>query len=429
MHETELPSTIQTEVTILGAALLDGAAILDATSALQSHDFSLDSHQRVFRCISRMLKTGRAVDYITVMETLKASGELDAVGGPAYVAYLMEGVPRNVKIAEHCRILRESSFSRTAMRSIADALGRLQAREDGAEVVDGLMRSLTQQRPDETRWARDYIPELDSQLERQAYTVVSTGLPDLNVVLRGGYRTKELAVIGAWPSGGKSALCRQAERAALKSGIGTHAASVEIPGQRWLMHHAARVAGLPAWKTREPERMCMEDKGSMRWAFDQMQDWPYRIDDAAGLTIDALLSRWRLSAMRHETRFFTLDFLQLLVHDANKELAEIANIVRSLKQFAKEYDVSVLALAQLTEVRGDSKGDARPQLKFLRGSGVIRQIADLILLLDRGEDMDASGNMVKTGEDWIIVAKNRDGTTGPVKAFFNTDRLEYEARA
>lgn len=141
-------------------------------------------------------------------------------------------------------------------------------------------------------------------------------------------------------------------------------------------------------------------------------------------TSPSLISKAKLSAMRFGTRLFTVDFLQLLIQNARNEVAEMADIVWKLKRFAKDYDVAVVGLSQLTEDRGTGKSDGEPRLNQMRGSGAIRQAADVIVLCSRPEDEHGR----KTGLDALDIAKNRDGVTGRVPSRFVAERLEFEGR-
>lgn len=414
-----------TEVAVLGAMVLDYAAVMDATSILTESDFHLDSHQRIYATMLGMARAGQHIDTRTLMDELSMKKILEAVGGGAYIFFLTEGIPRNLNIVSYVRTVQDAGMGRRGIERLQLAMSELaeHARPCG-EILDDLSHSLMSQRTDTTKGISDVLPLVMESMERPSATVISTGIPGLNATLRGGWRTKELGIIAAFPSGGKSALVRQTERAAMRDSLGTHAFSIEIADERWLRHHAGNAAGLASWKTREPHRMSDFDKESFKDAIGKMDAWKYRIDDAAGLNIDALISKAKLSAIRFGAKLFTVDFLQLLIQNARNEVSEITDIVWKLKRFAKDYDVAVVALSQLTEDRGTGKGDGEPRINQMRGSGAIRQAADVVVLCDRPEDNEGA----KTSEDWLIVAKNRDGVTGKIAVAFDTAPLEFKDR-
>lgn len=413
------------EVACLGAMLLEFGAVMDATAVLSDGDFHLDSHARIYGAMKRMARAGQGIDTVTVCDELAMRKELEAVGGNAYVAWLTEGIPRNLNIESYVRIVQDAGMGRRGVQRLQVALAELLEHSRTCQsVLDDLSHDLADQRMDTTKGVSEVLPKVHESLERPSATVISTGIPDLNATLKGGWRTKELSIIAAFPSGGKSALVRQTERAAMHEGMGTHAFSIEIADERWLRHHAGRIAGLPSWKTREPHKMGDWEKDCFKEALGKMDAWPYRIDDAAGMGIDGLISKAKLSAMRFGTKLFTVDFLQLLIQNARNEVSEITDIVWKLKRFAKDYDVAVVALSQLTEDRGTGKVDGEPRLNQMRGSGAIRQAADVVLLCSRPEDDEGR----KSGEDAIICAKQRDGVTGKVPVRFNAEKLEFEGR-
>ena len=414
------------EVAILGAMLLgDVLAVADATATLAPEDFALDSHQRAFRTMKAMAARGEAIDSLTVSQVLRQRKELDSIGGMAYLMELENDVPRGMSIASYVRIVQDEAMARRALGVLQEAQRALMERsEPSVDVLDRMSHALAHERVSQSKHVSEVLAVVAQEMEAPTGMVLSTGVRDLDTALQGGYRTQELAIIGAFPSGGKSALVRQTERAALKSEIPAHSFSIEIADKRWVRHHAGREAGLAAWKTRELDKLNVVDRAAFVQGMLRMDSWPYYIDDAAGLTIDSLLARARLSVMRYGTKLFTVDFLQLLIQNHAKEVAEIADIVWRLKRFAKEYDVAVVALSQLTEDRGSGHGDSKPRLNQMRGSGAIRQAADVVVLCYRPED--ETGN--KTGDDELIVGKQRDGVTGPVLAKFNPETLCFEGR-
>lgn len=413
------------EIACLGAMLLDIGAVADATAVLDIGDFYLDSHQRIYAALRRMAKAGKGIDFLTLQAELAMSKELDAVGGPAYIAFLTEGIPRNLNIVSYVGTIRDAGMGRRGVARLQLALADLSERaRPCGEILDDLAHDMMRGRVDTTRGISEVLPAVAETLVRPSATTISTGITELDIILRGGWRTKELGIIAAFPSGGKSALVRQTERAAMHKGEGTHAFSIEIADERWLRHHAGRLAGLSSWKTREPHKMADFDKDGFKEALGKMDAWLYRIDDAAGIGIDGLISKAKLSAMRFGTKLFTVDFLQLLIQNARNEVSEITDIVWKLKRFAKDYDVAVVGLSQLTEDRGTGKADGEPRLNQMRGSGAIRQAADVVVLCGRPEDEEGR----KTGLDVLDIAKNRDGVTGKVPVRFSADKLEFEAR-
>lgn len=413
----------QAEMTVLGAMLLDPVALQDASAALREDDFFLDSHQRIFRVLSSLVAAGQRVDTLVVMTRLKAKGELDSIGGLGYLMELEGGVPRHPVIDHHVRSLQERSLARKGIHACQRAQQRLLGLENATEVLDELSRDLVQERPDDSKHVSDVLPRALKSLEPGNYTRIATGIPELDEMTRGGGRTKELWIIGAQPSAGKSALCRQIERSVLRQNLGLHAFTIEVSDEVWVNFHLADLAGVPAWKLREPELLSITDKDYLRGAAVKLDQSPYILDDAGSVHIDTLLAKARLSVMRHGTRVVTVDYLQM-ISGSEKNLKEVlGNAAKRLKQFAKDNDCWVIALSQLAR-QGDI--NVRPTVQHLKESGDLEAAADVVVLNYRPKDTETGQYQ---GEDELIVGKQRNGRVGRLEMWFDPNSLTFKSRS
>lgn len=403
--------------------ILDPLALHDGLAALTQNDFVLDSHQRILKAMHRMASAGEHIDIITVSSALQFSHELDAVGGMAYLALLTEGIPRNPIISNYVRVIRERTVARRGIVACQDAITRLMGRDGTAtEILDGLNRILAQDRPDDSKPIGTVLPEAVRALSENSAPAISTGIRELDEMTRGGGRTKELWVIGALPSSGKSALCRQLERAAIAQGYGVHTHSIEVPDVPWVQFHMAHMAGVPPWKLRDISELRRDERSALLAAAQQMEAWPYQIDDAGSVHLNTLLAKSRLSVMRHGTKVVTVDYLQML-HGDEKNLKELlGQAAKRLKQFAKDNDCLVIALSQLSRT-GDING--KPIVQHLKESGDIEAAADVIILNYRPKDLETGKY---TGDDELIIGKQRNGVVGAIPMRFNPSKLCFESR-
>ena len=418
-----VPSSEHMEVAILGAMLVDPIAVADGTAKLEATDFSRDSHQRVFRAILAVQEDQFGVDYTTVRAELERRRELDSIGGLAYLAFLSEGIPRNFNIESYVRIVKDKSLARRAMGVLHDGLARLSDdSEDSVEVVDWVLRSLTVERRQDSVSAYDAMPAALAGLDTMDARVIPTGIREIDEFTSGGMRTKELWIIGALPSRGKSSLARQFERGALRAGVPVHTHTIEMPKEDWLLLHAAAVGGVPVWKLRQPRLMPTADKHALRVGAATVQNWPLMLDDDGSAHINTMLARSRLSVMRHKTKVVVIDFLQLTDGDEKELRHRMGTAAKKWKQFAKANDCCVVVLSQLAR-RGDI--NARPTMQDLKESGDLEAAADVILLNYLPVD-PATG--LFTGEDEIIVGKQRHGPIGSIPMRYINTSLCFGSR-
>jgi replicative DNA helicase len=413
-----VPASIHTEVAILGAIMLDPLALADARARLVAGDFILDSHQRVYRAI---LAVGEGADFTTVRAELERRREMDAIGGINYLLSLTEGIPRNFNIQAYVEIVLQKAMLRRVMQICHDGQVRAQDEsEDAYEVADWITKQLTEERPEQSVSVFDAMPKALKSLDESAGNVISTGIRELDDFTSGGMRTKELWIIGALPSRGKSSLARQLERGALWAGVPVHTHTIEMGNNEWLNYHAAVVGGVPAWKLRTPYAMPVMDRHNMNVGGATVQNWPFLLDDCGQVHINTLLAKSRLSVMRHGTKVVVVDYLQMLDGDEKEKRNQMGTAAKKLKQFAKVHDCCVVALSQLAR-RGDI--NARPTMQDLKESGDLEAAGDVILLNYMPVD---DGHF--TGDDEIIIAKQRHGAIGSIPMRYDKETLTFRAR-
>ena len=437
-----LPSSIHTEIAILGAMLLDGVAISDATAKLRAEDFSLDSHQRVYRCIVDLMAVGHAVDYTTVRADLERKRELDSIGGPAYLAYLSEGIPRNFNIESYVRIVKDKSLLRTLMSIFHDGATRASDQsEDAISVLGDVEAKLADVADSAIQRGFAGIAEIVAssfgtidKLYEQGREI--TGLKTHYIEfdrMTSGLQDSELIIIAARPSMGKTAWAINiAQNAAVHDGKVVAVFSLEMSKESLLRRMLASEALVNSRKI-QTGFLPKEDKGKLLAALERLMESKMFIDDTPGINLAEMRAKARrLKQQEGRLDLIVIDYLQLMtgsVGSSQKKFEnrtqEVSAVSRGLKALAKEMKVPVVALSQLSRGSEQRTGDKKPLLSDLRESGSIEQDADVVAFIHREEYYDRENEDLK-GKAEIIIAKQRNGPTGSCQLAYLSDYTRFE---
>lgn len=437
-----LPSSVHTEVAILGAMLLDGIAISDATAKLRPEDFSLDSHQRVYRCIVDLMSVGHAVDLTTVRAELERRRELDSIGGAAYLAYLTEGIPRNLSIESYVRIVKDKSLLRQLMGIFHDGVLRASDQsEDAITVLGDIEARLADIADSAIQRGLSGIGEIVSESfgsidklyeQGREITGLATHYTDFDR-MTSGLQDSELVIIAARPSMGKTAWAINiAQNAAVRDGKVVAVFSLEMSKESLLRRLLASEALVNSRKI-QTGFLAREDKGKLLAALERLMESKMFIDDTPGVSLAEMRAKCRrLKQQEGRLDLVLVDYLQLMtgVNNSGKKSfenrnQEVSSISRGLKALAKELKVPVVALSQLSRGSEQRTGDKKPLLSDLRESGSIEQDADVVCFIHREEYYDRENEDVK-GKAEIIVAKQRNGPTGSVHLAYLADYTRFE---
>jgi replicative DNA helicase len=403
--------------------VMDGVSACEGVSRLEADDFLLDSHRRMFSAILELNKRGIELDTTVLMDELSRRHELDAVGGRGYVRALTEGIPRNCRTEQYVARIQERSLARRGAKAAEIAIQRFyDSGESSQAVCDDLISALSGERKQTGLYARDIIGPALLSLDSSDDRVIPTGIPEIDDLTNGGMRTKELWIIGANPSRGKSSLLRQFELGAIQSGNKVHTHTCEMPSQEWILLHTAALSSVPVWKIRQTKFLSAVERDRMVGAGEQIEKWQMLLDDESDVSIESLVAKSRISAMRDGVRMVGVDYIQLVRGEGREIRQQVGNIALRLKQFAKKHDCCVVALSQLAR-----KGDlnARPTMQDLKESGDLEAHADVIIMPYRPLDT-TTGKF--TGEDELIITKQRNGSIGKADMVYNTDNLRFESR-
>jgi replicative DNA helicase len=436
--EAGLPANIDAEKTILGAILLDNAAHAEAAEVIKPDDFSLDSHRRIYLRMSELMDTGRAVDIVTLANELARYKEVESVGGVAYLASLTEGLPRRPVIEEYIRIVKDKSLLRRLMgicsAAIAraadqseDAIGVLDATE--SQLLEVSESGLTQGLQPLDIIVRDSFGTIDNLYKQsREITGLATNFYQFDR-MTSGLQKGELIIIAARPSMGKTALAINiAQNAAVYHNAIAAIFSLEMSKSSLLRRMLAAQARVDQRRL-QTGFLGREDQGKLQSALGQLVDSRIFIDDSAGISLAEMRAKARrLKQNAGGLDLVLVDYLQLMsatLPTAGRKgyenrTQEVSAISRGLKAMAKELDVPVVALSQLSrasERRGDDK---RPLLSDLRESGSIEQDADVVAFIHRDSYYNRDEEMTESdrAQSELIIAKQRNGPTGTVHLNF-----------
>ncbi len=436
--DSGLPANVDAEKTILGAILLDNAAHAEAAEKLDSEDFSLDSHRRIFLRMTELMNESRAVDIVTLSNELARMKEIETVGGVAYLASLTEGLPRRPVIEEYIRIVKDKSLLRKLMLICSAAIAR--AADQGESALEVLGAAESQLMEVSEKGLTQGLQRLDQIVEHSFGTIdnlykqsreitgLATGYTKLDE-MTSGLQKGELIIIAARPSMGKSALAINiAENAAIGSNAIVAVFSLEMSKESLLRRMLASQAWVDQQKLQKGF-LGHEDHEKLVNALGQLVETRLFIDDTAGISLAEMRARARrLKQNAGGLDLVVVDYLQLMsatVPSSGKRnyenrTQEVSAISRGLKALAKELKVPVVALSQLSRAGVQRKDDHRPMLSDLRESGSIEQDADVVAFIHRESyyKRDEEMSQEEKAKSELILAKQRNGPTGTIHLNF-----------
>jgi replicative DNA helicase len=433
-----LPANVDAEKTILGAILLDNAAHSEAAEKLTPDDFSLDSHRRIYLRMCELMDSQRAVDIVTLSHELQRFKEIEAVGGVAYLASLTEGLPRRPVIEEYIRIVKEKSLFRKLMAICSMAIARAADQSDAAlDIVGEAERQLLEATQSSITYGLQPLDQIvagsfgsiDKLYEQsREVTGLATDFTDLDR-MTSGLQKGELIIIAARPSMGKTAFAINiAQNAAINHNAVVAVFSLEMSKESLLRRMLASQAWVDQRKL-QTGFLGREDHDKLQSALGQLVESRLFIDDTAGISLTEMRAKARrLKQTSGALDLIVVDYLQLMTatqpgagrKGPENRTQEVSAISRGLKALAKELEVPVIALSQLSrasERRGDDK---RPLLSDLRESGSIEQDADVVAFIHRDAYYDRDNELSESdkAKSEIIIAKQRNGPTDTVHLNF-----------
>jgi replicative DNA helicase len=436
--ERPLPQNLDAERSILGAILLDNHALNAAIENLKPEDFFLEQHRRVFNQMIALGESQQAIDLVTLTESLHRVGELESSGGAPYLASLADGMPRVSNVEHYARIVREKALLRNLIHATHNIQQRALEGEDGADaILDNAESSIFALAEDRVKAGlipvKDIVRDNFERLERifregKSITGVSTGYTELDKLLS-GLQPSELLILAARPSQGKTALALNfAENISIRAGSPVAFFSLEMSKESLLQRLVASVAQIDAHKFRSGH-LSREDWRRMTEALGTISSAPLWIDDAGSTSVLEIGAKARRLKREKGLSLVVVDYLQLITgrgRFSNRQ-EEVSSISRGLKGLAKELQIPVLVLSQLT--RAPEREERGPQLSDLRESGAIEQDADVVMFIYRPHWSKMEASPEERDQAEIQVAKQRNGPTDKVRFVFRSRLTRFEEAA
>ncbi|MFQ5743756.1 MAG: replicative DNA helicase [Acidobacteriota bacterium] len=426
IKEHILPHNLEAERSVLGAILLDNQAFNAAAEVLTPEDFYGEPNRIVFKGMVHLAERNAAIDAVTLADELSRGNGLEHAGGPAYLASLVDGLPRALNVDHYARIVKDKASLRNLISSANAIISTAMAGEDETDmIIDQAERSIFEIAEEKVKRGflsvQDLAPDTMRELEelherRELVTGVPTGFKRLDV-LTAGLQSGDLVIIAGRPSMGKTTLALNiAQHVAVRHGGVVGIFSLEMSTSQLIRRLMAAEAEVDAHKLASGF-LSEKDLNALLNSLQLLSESKIFIDDSAAPTLLEMRSKARRLKAEHGLDLLVIDYLQLMGGGGkyeNRNL-EIGAISRALKGLAKELEVPVLALSQLSRAP-ESRSEHRPQLSDLRESGNLEQDADVVAFIFREEVYSPDPGLQGTAE--LIIAKQRNGPTGFVPLAF-----------
>ena len=419
------PNDIEAEQAILGSMLTDKDAVASAIEVLKPDDFYREDNKAIYEAITNLYSRSEPVDIITVKAELTANGKFENIGGLEYLAMLPDKVPTTANVEQYIKIVEEKALLRNLIKTGNEIvqMGYSQT-EEVEDIMDLSERKIFDLLKDRTKTSytpiKDVLVDTFAQIERlynksDMITGIPTGFTELDY-RTAGLHNSDLILVAARPAMGKSAfVINIAANAAIRSETPVIIFNLEMSKEQVANRILCSEAMVDSNKIKTG-KIEEEDWTKLAEALGRISDAPIYIDDTPGISIAEIRAKCRKLKLEKNIGLVIIDYLQLVTASGKKNASreqEISEISRSLKILAKELNVPVIALSQLSRAPEQRKDDHRPILSDLRESGAIEQDADIVMFLYRDDYYNENSEEKNIAE--VIIAKHRGGSTGTVK--------------
>jgi replicative DNA helicase len=427
------PQNLDAERAVLGAMMIDEEAIGAAIESIDASYFYETAHQKIFNSIIQLYTDRKNVDLITLSDQLKSEGMVESVGGVSYLTQLVDHVPSSANVKHYANIVKEKGVQRKLIKNATQIISRSYSiNVDVDELVDNaeqlIFEIATARQKQEAVHIKDIIKDTIENIDKlyqkkQTVTGVPTGFIELDKKTS-GLQKSDLIIVAARPSMGKSAFAAAiAEHAAINEKIPVAFFSLEMSKESLVQRMLCSQAGVDAHRVRtgflSPQEWPLLTK-----AAGKLSNVPIFIDDTPAISILELRAKARRLKASHDIQLLVLDYLQLMRATGRSESRqqEISEISRSLKALAREIEVPIIAISQLSRAV-ESRQDHKPQLSDLRESGAIEQDADVVILLMREDYYNLTDT--NKGITDINIAKQRNGPVGTFQLMFVKESVKF----
>ncbi|MBQ1905034.1 MAG: replicative DNA helicase [Bacteroidales bacterium] len=432
------PQALDVEEAVLGAMLLEASAVDQAMEELTPSCFYDQRHRMIFEAISHLVTEHISVDILTATNRLKQEGNLEAVGGAITLANLSQKVGSAAHIEYHIKILKQKSIQRELITASYDILH--QAYDESVKVDDlvdnaqtKIFDAIQNNLKKEVQGIGDLINVAMSDIQKMQNSIGLSGVPSGFVSLDAitmGWQKSDLIILAARPAIGKTAFAlNMARNAAVDHHMPVAVFSLEMSAVQLTKRLMTSESGLPASKIKGGSKLEPYEWEQLEYKLKNLSAAPLYIDDTPSIPVMEFRTKVKNLVKSKQVRLVIVDYLQLM--QGPSELRgmreqEVAAISRTLKQTAKELEVPIIALSQLSRQSVQrSGGSGRPQLSDLRESGSIEQDADMVIFIHRPDALGLSENPSSMEETQIIIAKHRNGSVGELPMIFKSEQIRF----
>ncbi len=429
-----VPASIQAERAVLSASLLNGENFALIVDLLRPEDFYHPPHALIFQALLQLHQQNKSIDMVLVQDQLQTNNALDKSGGISYLLELQEDIPALGLIEQHANIIREKAVLRKLIQSSADIISSCYDTSDATldDILDdaekkifNISNHMAQQNFVQLSvlLKKTFNELANTKASREGVTGIASGFSKFDE-MTSGFQNGDLVILAARPSMGKTALALNMGLQAAKEGHGVGIFSLEMSAEQLTLRMLSAESQIPHQKIRNAT-MSGEEFVTLTTVATQISEMKIFVDDTPSISLRDLRARARKLKAQHNIGMIIIDYLQLIVGGARHEnrTQEISAISRALKALAKELEVPVIALSQLSRSL-ESRMDKRPMLSDLRESGAIEQDGDLIMFVYR--DVVYNPDVEHPDLTEIIIGKQRNGPIGTTYASFVGEITRFE---
>lgn len=430
------PQNLDAEESVLGGLMLDKNAIIRVADILRPEDFYKPTHAAVYGAILKLFEKSEPIDIVTLTTSLKESGQLETIGGATYLTSLTEKVPTASHIEHYAKLVKEKKVLRDLISTSAEiSESAFSTPEDIEQLLDQIESKIFAISSGSIN--QKFIPvrdELKAAFERMeklhngegGLRGVPSGFTQMDNLLS-GFQKSDLVIVGARPSVGKTSLVLgMLAHAAIKHNVPVGVFSIEMSREQIIDRIIAAEAGVPLWKLRTGKLRDENDFSLIQNALDTLSRAPIYVDDSPSPSILQMRAMARRLQAEHGLGLIVVDYLQLIQPRTGSDniVSQITEISRGLKALAREVNVPVIALSQLS--RGvENRESGVPRLADLRDSGSIEQDADVVIFIHRKDKNKVGLDPAEENMAELIIAKHRNGPLGTVQVRFDPDTVTF----
>ncbi len=430
------PHNLEAEEAIISAILHDNSTLNDIMELLSAEDFYRSAHKKIYSAITELFGKGEPVDIFTLTNALKSRGQLEETGGFSGIVHIMESVPMAVNAVYYARIIHDKGCLRRLIEKANDIVKKcFESHGEVEEVLDFSEKAIFEISEKKVKPAFHHISSLintniDKLEARHGNKTLLTGVPTGYTGfdnITSGLQRSDLIIIAARPSMGKTALALNIVRnAAVAHKVPCAIFSLEMSKEQLSMRMLCSEARIDSARLRDGF-LSAEDWDRLTHSAGVLAEAPIYIDDSSDISSLTIRAKARRLKMEKNLGLIVIDYLQLMKSSMSNDRRdlEISEISRSIKSLARELDIPIIALSQLNR-KLEERSDKRPQLSDLRESGALEQDADVVTFIYRDEVYNKDENNPNRGKAEIIVAKHRNGPTGPCSLVFLKSYTRFE---